>query len=137
MDNDAVTYLLNFALEHKIGFDLIPELNPETPSFAVNSNRIIVINVSWHNQRELPFQIAHEISHVLNNDPDVLYSSSPASKTKIEAAANERAIDLLIGYANSVGLYHMDVYKFMEYFALPGNVKTTVIDKLENKIIYY
>jgi len=136
MDDEAVQFLLNYALDHSISFESVPGLKPDTPSFAITDKRFIVLNMNWHNKRELPFQVAHEIGHVLNNHPGVLYYSSPASNTKIEAEANSTAVDLLIDYCKSIDLYHMDVYKFMDRFAIPNSVKTSVIDKLENNIIY-
>lgn len=137
MNDDAVKYLLNFAMTNSIGFEIVPEMKPDSPSFAVADKRFMVINPNWYNKHELPFQIAHEIGHILNGDAGVLYYSSPASNIKIESDANITAIDLLIDYCKSIGIYHVDVYRFMERFALPSNVKTTVIDRLENKVIYY
>lgn len=57
-----------------------------------------MVNNRWHNKNEIPFQLAHEISHMLNGDEGSLYYCSPASHTKIERGANDKDIDLMYRY---------------------------------------
>lgn len=71
--DDVINYLLNFAMKNKIGFVWTSLLASYTSSAADCKNRKIVINGNWHNKKELPFIIAHEISHILNKDMGILY----------------------------------------------------------------
>ncbi|QER67607.1 ImmA/IrrE family metallo-endopeptidase [Paucilactobacillus nenjiangensis] len=132
--NKVITYLLNLAMENMIGIDLAP-LSPETPSMAIADENRIIINMNWHNQKELPFQIAHEIAHILNHDDGVLYFTTYASKSKYEVHANLTAVDLLIDYYNMYkgDIENVNVVNFMEQFGIPLDMENQVMDKLGYK----
>jgi Zn-dependent peptidase ImmA (M78 family) len=131
--DDAINYLLNFAMKQKIGFVWTNLLAPDTPSAADCKEREIVINANWHNQKELPFVIAHEIAHVLNKDMGILYFTSSSSKSQIESNANAGAIKILVDYCDKLGLEHYNIIKFMDVFGIPANLEYMVVDKLENR----
>lgn len=131
--DDVVTYLLNFAMKHKIGFLTQPNWNENWPSVSIPERRFMIINLNWRNQRELPFQIAHEISHILNDDEGILYYTTSNSKSQIECGANESAIQILIDYCDKLGLEHYNIIKFMDVFGIPANLEYMVVDKLENR----
>ena len=131
--DDAINYLLNFAMNHNIGFVWTDLLEPDTSSAADCKERKIVINGNWHNKKELPFVIAHEIAHVLNKDMGVLYFTSSNSKSQIESNANAGAIKILVDYCDNLGLEHYNVVKFMQVFGIPANLEYMVMDKLENR----
>ncbi|GAW64248.1 hypothetical protein FC65_GL001047 [Ligilactobacillus acidipiscis DSM 15836] len=117
--NEVITYLLNFAFDH--GFEIVwtNQLKSSAPSCAIPKNNKIIINGQWKNKDELPFQIAHEIGHMLNKDEGVLYYSSYSSHSKIEADADNRAIDLLIDYCVSNGKETENYSDFMYYYSVP------------------
>lgn len=131
--DDAINYLLNFAMNQKIGFVWTNLLAPDTPSAADCKEREIVINANWHNQKELPFMIAHEISHILNKDMGVLYFTSSSSKSKIESNANSEGVQILIDYCDKLGIEYHNINKFMDTFGIPSNLEYVVMDKLENR----
>ncbi|WP_461240787.1 ImmA/IrrE family metallo-endopeptidase [Paucilactobacillus sp. N302-9] len=128
--DSIITYLLNFAYDNRIGYVWEDRLSSDTPSAANNNTKTIVINAKWHNQKELPFQIAHEIGHILNNDEGVLYYSSSSSESKIESNANATAINILIDYCTQTEIENANVYQFMEQFGIPGNLEYLVVDRL-------
>ncbi|MBW8013960.1 hypothetical protein E0712_05740 [Lactobacillus helveticus] len=69
--NRLITYLLNYAYDHDIGYVLV-ESEPSNPSFAIKNEREIGINMNWHNHSsEVPFTIAHEIGHIMNGKPNL------------------------------------------------------------------
>ena len=131
--DDAINYLLNFAMKQKIGFVWTNLLGPTVPSAADCEERKILINGNWHNQKELPFVIAHEIAHVLNKDMGVLYFTSSSSKSQIESNANAGAVKILVDYCDKLGLEHYNIIKFMDVFGIPANLEYMVVDKLENR----
>lgn len=131
--DDAINYLLNFAMKQKIGFVWTNLLAPDTPSAADCKKREIVINANWRNQKELPFVIAHEIAHVLNKDMGVLYFTSSSSKSQIESNANAGAVKILVDYCDKLGFEHYNVIKFMNAFGIHANLEYMVMDKLENR----
>lgn len=133
MENDLLEYLLNFALNHKIGFELMDKANPDWVPVSIAERRLIIINMNWHNKWEIPFQIAHEISHLLNNDQGVQYYSSVANKVKIEGNANSCAIDIFINYYRTrISDEWINPVTFMEHFGIPLNLEYLVTDKIYN-----
>ena len=100
--SDMLSGLLDFAWDHNIGIVLSRDLDPYTPSSANPQNRMILINMNWHNQKSIPFQVAHEMAHVLNGDPGVLYfnndetNKSQNYRYKFEYIANVGAINIII-----------------------------------------
>ena len=117
--NDITTYLFDFAVDHGIAIVLTDKLKPTTPSCAVPRLKKIIINNAWHNQKELPFQIAHEMAHVLNNDEGVLYYSSQVTHCKVENAANDKAVDMLMQYADEKFGLPDSYVTFMETYGIP------------------
>lgn len=129
--DEIVTYLFNLALKNKIGVEATNLLSPEAPSIAVADERKIIINLNWPNKNELPFQIAHEISHILNHDDGVLYYTTYASQSKIEANANLTAIGLLATYyQDCFDFENINPVRFMQTFGIPLNLEYQVTDKL-------
>ncbi|MCH4165121.1 MAG: ImmA/IrrE family metallo-endopeptidase [Lentilactobacillus diolivorans] len=129
--DDVITYLLNLAFENKIAYELTTELNPYTPSLADSKSRKVIINLNWHNKKELPFQIAHEISHLLNGDAGVSYYSSFSNKSKYECGANVTAIDLLLKYYEDNFIFaEINPVRFMEDFGIPANLEYQVTDRV-------
>lgn len=131
--DDVINYLLNFAMKNKIGFVWTDLLTPYTSSAADCKNREIVINGNWHNKKELPFMIAHEIAHILNKDMGILYFTSNSSKSHIESNANAGAINILVDYCDKLGLSRYNAIKFMDVFGIPANLESIVMDQLKKK----
>ena len=120
MDN-LIAWLLNFAWDHGIGYVLTRELSPATPSCVSPVENTIIINMNWRNQKELPFQIAHEIAHCLNHDVGICYYTT-SMKIKTERAANLKAIQILQHYCVLNDIDYCNYVSFAERFGVPLNV---------------
>jgi Zn-dependent peptidase ImmA (M78 family) len=100
-------------------------LNPFTPSACNPHTKRIAVNMNWYNRAELPFQVAHEIGHILNEDDAcILYYSTDVSKSKIEHAANSKALDILIPrYFRDCDYENANVANFMNELAVPTRME--------------
>ena len=98
--------------------DLFDSYTPSSASAKYNS---IVINTNWHNSKELPFQLAHEIAHIMNHDDCEMafYHASYSSQELIEKEANVEAIKLLIPIFKDMG-YSNNPVTFMQVFHVPN-----------------
>ena len=123
--NDFLIRVLNYGFVHGIAYEATTLLSPVTPCAANPYYKRIVINLRFHNQSQLPFQAAHEIQHVLNHDEGVLYFH-PTTKCAMEAAANRGAVDILVPmYFDGIDPEDANVTRFMDAFAIPGNLTDT------------
>ncbi|WP_412771540.1 hypothetical protein [Ligilactobacillus murinus] len=62
---DVLDYLLSICKKKHIKCFWPSSLDPHTPPTALPSKRRIVMNPNWHNQIAIPFQLAHEMAHIL------------------------------------------------------------------------
>lgn len=62
------SYLEKIAFDHNINVIWSGKLSSETPPGCSLHYRNIVMNLNWHRPAEVSFQLAHEISHILNGD---------------------------------------------------------------------
>jgi len=125
-----LTYFLNYAFDHGFSFTYTNLMSLDAPSLSRSSTHEIVINTNISNEHELPFIMAHEISHLLNHDVGVLYYSTTASRSKIEQSANSRAVDLLLEYAHETDTYTGNYVQFMEQFGIPSKFEELVQSKI-------
>lgn len=102
----------------KIGWLPLDKYTPPCASATYNK---IVMNKNWHNQNEIPFQLAHEIAHILNHDECDLafYHATFSSKEMIEREANLGAIKLLLPIYRDMEC-EMNPVTFMKIFSIPG-----------------
>lgn len=58
------------------------------------------MNLNWEDKQEMPFQLAHEMAHIFNNDEynQILYYTIVRSHFKVEQNAYSSAIDILLLY---------------------------------------
>ena len=123
-------YLYAIALKKGIAIATTKDLAPETPSLSLNSRKTIIVNMNWYNTSEIPFIIAHELSHMLNDDSGVLYYSTSSAEIAIEGAANKKAISMLINYAKMEDANTLNPVQFMEQFGIPSKFEDIVINQL-------
>lgn len=129
---EVIEYLLNFAFNKGFGFILTDKLKATTPSCANPTKNKIIVNMNWHNQNELPFQLAHEIGHMLNGDEGILYYSSYSSRSKIERNADNKAIDLLFSYCLNMDEVTINYNDFMKYYGIPNYLEENVRQRYAN-----
>lgn len=132
-DSNTITYLFNYALDHGISFETTYDLHKDTPSCSVPSKRKMVINLNT-DEEELPFQISHEIGHILNKDFGKQFFCGESSSSPVEVKASKTGIKILADY------YFYDVPKedwnidnFMFYYCIPSSFKDWVINYLAAK----
>lgn len=96
-------------------------LNKYTPPSASTKYNKIAMNENWHNQEEIPFQLAHELAHIINHDDCEMafYHASYSSQERIEREANIGAIKLLLPIFNDMG-YSNNPVTFMQVFHVPN-----------------
>ena len=65
-----IKYLMNAVMfDYKIGVEFSNRLPPFAPPLSYNRvGRLIIMNSRWPYPTEIPFQLAHEIAHVSNEN---------------------------------------------------------------------
>lgn len=124
--DDIITYLCNYSLDHNIGFQLDNRLERNDISVSNGLLRLVVINMNWHNPAEIPFQFAHEISHVLNGDTGINCYSTRYPMIEEEYKANKRAIKILLNYCDLNDIHFESKINFLESFGIPTNLEPLI-----------
>lgn len=130
--NEYLTQVFRYAWDHKIGIECSDLFSPNTPCGSNPAHRLIVINTNFHDQQQLPYQAAHEVSHVLNQDDGCLYLFT-YSKTSIEGAANKRAIDILVPiFFEDIMPEDANINNFLQAFHIPSKMTDWSIESIQN-----
>lgn len=119
--NNTTKYLFNFAYDNQISIILDKKINVP---FSDPKRRLVVIN------NYEPFPLAHEIAHILNDDPGILYFTQ--SKSSIEGGANKLAVKLLAEYyfdELDPELYNIDT--FIRYYHIPTYLRDYCFDVIK------
>ncbi len=120
-NDDYLTRVMNYGLDRGVGVQTTSELSPYTPCGSNPATHMIVINRNWHIHRQVPYQAAHEIAHVLHEDPGVVYFHVPTAKSGIEAEANRTAINILAPmYFDEIEPEDANIDEFLGAFAIPS-----------------
>ncbi len=116
-------YLMNTAMfDYHIGVEFTNTLPPFAPSASYNTvGRLIIMNALWPYPTEIPFQLAHEIAHVLHEDQHY-YNLNDGTANSGEASANIFAIKLLQKYCKENDYRFDTYYKFAKAFGIPKHV---------------
>lgn len=126
MINDIMASLMNTAMDRGYGVIVENKFSKQTPSAVNPQTKIIVVNGNWHDQDQLPFQLAHEIGHLINKDDSNCLYFSP-SKHGIEGRANRQAIKLLLPYyTDERPLEDFNSVDFMKAFKIPQYLENVV-----------
>lgn len=104
-------------------------LHSHTPCAASPKHKNVLVNDNYFIQNQLPFQLAHEICHVLHGDDSfsTLYQETDL-KTKIEYEANRDAIKILLKlYAKRLDEPELLNYAtFEQVFCIPSKLDDVV-----------
>jgi len=117
--SDVLTYLLNYALDHNIGFTMLNDIDNDWPSLAVPERNMMFINANWYKHEELPMIVAHEIGHMLNGQSCYMYDKSSVGKINAESDANKKAIELLLDYCTFNDIEFNSYVMFLQQFCIP------------------
>ena len=132
MDNDVIAYLMNIAFDNKIVINFFDNLDPDTPPGSDVETRRIAMNSKWHNESDIPFQLAHELGHILSGQQSTKILYFTPYKYGMELEANEYAIDLLLPlYLNDKEKDDVNNHEFMSYFNIPYHLEDIVIREIK------
>lgn len=133
MDNDVITYLMNIAFDNKIVINFFDNLDPNTPPGSDVETRRIAMNSRWHNKSEIPFQLAHELGHILSDQQSTKILYFTPYKYGMELEANEYAISLLLPmYLEDKNKEDINVHRFMDTFSIPYHLEDVVIQEINS-----
>ena len=96
------------------------------------------MNLNWHRPAEISFQLAHEISHILNGDETDIcfYHATFTGKHSVEYKANTGAVKLMVPfYCQGVPKETINVYDFMESYEVPSYLDNVVRVEVHNYYI--
>jgi len=124
------TYLLNYALTHKMGFTLLNDYDESWVPVAIPENNMMIINMKWQKKEEVSFQIAHEIGHMIDGESCFMYDKSNIAKMKSESRADKLAIDLLLQYCIANDIRFTSCIMFLQQFCIPLKYETVAKNKM-------
>lgn len=133
MNNEVKTYLMQIAYDNQIAITFFDNLDPSTPPASDTRVRKIAMNSRWHNKSEIPFQLAHELGHILldHQSSEVLYFTP--YKYGLELEANKYAISLLLPmYLEDKNKEDINVHRFMDTFSIPYHLEDVVIQEINS-----
>lgn len=79
MMNEVTWKLIKIASDHNINVQWSGLLSQFTPPACRLDTRNVLMNLNWHRPEEISFQLAHEISHIINGDPEDEFFTTPHS----------------------------------------------------------
>ena len=129
--NDLIEYLLNYAFDCGIGYKLV-RADSYDPSLSLKKHNLMVINLNWHNQSELPFIIGHEIGHFILGDEGIMYYSSFSGQNSEEKSADLYSLNLLYDYACSRGQYFEEPGQFLSAYGIPSKMAEAAKDLFDH-----
>lgn len=129
---EACDYLSEKANEYHIDVKW-KHFSPTTPPGSSYEYRRVVMNLDWHRPKELVFQFAHELSHVIHGDSGdiVFYHASFTGRESVEYKANLGAVKLLVPYyCKCRNRENINAYEFETLFSVPSYLNNVVINEL-------
>lgn len=113
-------FLMNKAMfDYHIGVEFTNQLPPFAPPICYNDpGKCIIMNSRWPYPTEIPFQLAHEIAHVLHENQHY-YNLNEKTASRGETNANIFAIKLLQKYCKENDFHFDSYYKFADAFCIP------------------
>ena len=118
--DQLLKYLMNYAMfDCHIGVEFTNKLPYYAPSVSYNRpGKLIIMNSNWPYPTQIPFLLAHEICHVLNEEKSY-FNLNDRTKNSGEAQANTFAIKLLQRYCIENEFHFGSIYQFAKSFAIP------------------
>lgn len=136
--DEIMTALMNQAfLKYKIRIILSSEADPYTPSVAHTESRTIIINTNFHDKKQIPLQMAHEVGHIINGDQATqpVYFSMMQTDYPMELEANRTAIKLLLPfYLRDKDVENVNSQEFMDTFSVPTHLENIVKEEISGMI---
>lgn len=134
MDREEMLWdLLKVADSHDIKVHWADVLSVYTPPACRIDTRIICMNRNWHRKKEIPFQLAHELSHIIYGAPEdfCFYTSTFTGKSSVEYKANVGAVGLLVPYyCADIHKTNINIYDFERQYLVPEYLTDVVSEKM-------
>lgn len=124
------SFLLQKCENEGIRVTFVEDYSFNTPSLSYPKLKRIFINTA---NDDNCFELAHEMSHMVHTENDLLYTATFTAKQKIEAEANTYAIELMASYHfQDVEVEHVDVDAFMKCYKIPSFLRDQCFDVVKN-----
>lgn len=129
--NDFLADVINVAMSCGVSVMQEPLSHDHAVPMCDPESKSILLNSIWHNPREMAFQCAHELSHLLNDDEAPAYYATIS--TGSEGSANHSAVDLLVPmYFADTEAEDANVRRFMDDLAVPNWLEDYAADSICN-----
>ncbi|QGV03969.1 ImmA/IrrE family metallo-endopeptidase [Lactobacillus acetotolerans] len=117
-ENDIIEWLTNYAKDNNIDVEFVHN-RPDYACQAIPEYQMVIINLNWKNQKEIPFAIGHELGHIICKHNVSNYYQSFNSTSKMEHEADLFSIKLLLCYAVNTNQTLTNPYQFINQFGIP------------------
>ena len=131
---DMVWDLLHLAMDHNIDVQWAGVLSKYTPPACRIDTRIVCMNSNWHRPKEIPFQLARELAHIICGAPEDIcfYNSSFTGKSSVEYKANVGAVKFLVPYyCAETEKENVNVYDFEKQYLIPEYLTNVVSETVK------
>lgn len=128
--SEILTEIMNYGFKRGLGWSL-ESMPADWPSVYYAPRHLAVINTNWRKGTQIELSAAHELGHFLNGDCGQVYRATFASKSKVEKAATQRGLDLLIPlYFADTELEAVNTCDFMEQLHVPARFEPYVSERV-------
>lgn len=124
--DDLIDWLFDFAKKKNIAIIVEDDWHSDWPSQAQKDFRCVMYNPNWLPVCERPVSLAHEIGHVLADDPVDSKVFSNVVKEKAEDSGNQYAVLLLLEYCRTHDITFETKAQLAECFRIPSNMMHNV-----------
>lgn len=131
---DMVWDLLHLAMDHDIDVQWAGVLSKYTPPACRIDTKIVCMDSNWHRPKEIPFQLAHELAHIICGAPEDIcfYNSSFTGKSSVEYKANVGAVKFLVPYyCAETEKENVNVYDFEKQYLIPEYLTNVVSETVK------
>ena len=131
---DMVWDLLHLAMDHDIDVQWAGVLSKYTPPACRIDTKIVCMDSNWHRPKEIPFQLAHELAHIICGAPEDIcfYNSSFTGKSSVEYKANVGAVKFLVPYyCAETEKENVNVYDFEKQYLIPEYLNNVVSETVK------
>lgn len=127
--NYLFNMLINYALDHGIGLKMEPS-SKTLQCVSIPPANTIYVNTNYMNSNQLPFQLAHEIGHLVTEKDTTLYKKdNKVFRLKAERNANVKGLKIIIPMFLSLTEYSVNsIYPLMDQLQIPNKLCNEVSD---------
>ncbi|WP_048345036.1 hypothetical protein [Limosilactobacillus mucosae] len=93
-------------------------------SAALPDQKLILYNPNWQPSSERPFMLAHEIGHIIDQDPPAYPCEYVSVGEKYESTGNRTGISLLLEYSQTQDWLFKTPEALMQAFGIPQTFRT-------------